>query len=139
LKFFNIGVRVSGEGTEAFFNLRQVCKRKGNMNSHDTLGSSHLSEGVEGNWLAWGSVRVSAWGTQGSCGSELVGGQGDRKRREEWRKMWEEGQGKWQKEGQKEWRKEGWGPMVEQWQPVSDRVEAHQWDRKKGKHWSQGG
>jgi hypothetical protein len=31
LKFFNIRVRVSGEGTEAFFNLRQVCERKGNM------------------------------------------------------------------------------------------------------------
>jgi hypothetical protein len=32
LKFFNIRVRVSGEGTEAFFNLRKVCERKGNMN-----------------------------------------------------------------------------------------------------------
>jgi hypothetical protein len=35
LKFFNIRVRVSGEGTKAFFNLRQVCERKRNMNSHD--------------------------------------------------------------------------------------------------------
>jgi hypothetical protein len=65
------------------------------------------------------------------------------KQREEWRKGWEEGQGKWQKdqqkEGQKEWWKEGQGPMVEQWQPVSDRAEAHQWDQKKRKHWSQGG
>jgi lipopolysaccharide biosynthesis protein len=53
LKFFNIRVRVSGEGTEAFFffNLRQVCERKGNMNSHDTLSTSHLLEGVEGNQL----------------------------------------------------------------------------------------
>jgi hypothetical protein len=65
LKFFNIRVRVSGEGTEAFFNLRQVCKRKGNMNSHDTLGANHLSEGVEGNQLVGGSMRVSVWGTQG--------------------------------------------------------------------------
>jgi hypothetical protein len=59
LKFFNIKVRVSGEGTKAFFNLRQVCERKGSMNSHDTLGASHLSEGVEENWLAGGSTRVS--------------------------------------------------------------------------------
>jgi hypothetical protein len=54
LKFFNIRVRVSGEVTKVFFNLRQVCERKGNMNSHDTLGASHLLEGVEGNWLAVG-------------------------------------------------------------------------------------
>jgi hypothetical protein len=54
LKFFNIRVRVSGEGTEEFFNLRQVCERKGNMNSHDTLGASHLPERVEGNQLAGG-------------------------------------------------------------------------------------
>jgi hypothetical protein len=46
LKFFNIRVRVSGVGTKAFFKLRQVCERKGNMNSHDTLSASHLSEGV---------------------------------------------------------------------------------------------
>jgi hypothetical protein len=26
--------------------LRQVCERKGNMNTHDTLSASHLSEGV---------------------------------------------------------------------------------------------
>jgi hypothetical protein len=60
LKFFNIRVRVSGEGTEAFINLRQVCERKGNMNSHNTLGARHLSEGVEGNRLA-GGVRDSKW------------------------------------------------------------------------------
>jgi hypothetical protein len=65
LKFFCIRVRVSGEGTKAFFNLRQVCERKGNMNSHDTLGASHLSEWVEGNQLVEGSVRASVWGTQG--------------------------------------------------------------------------
>jgi hypothetical protein len=64
LKFFNIRVRVSGEGTEAFLNLRQVCERKGNMNSHDTLGTSHLSEGEEGNQLAGGVVRASVWGTR---------------------------------------------------------------------------
>jgi hypothetical protein len=63
LKFFNIRVRVSGEGTEAFFNLRQVCEKKGSMNSHDTLSASHLSEGVEGNQLAEGSVRESVLGT----------------------------------------------------------------------------
>jgi hypothetical protein len=54
LKYFNIRVRVSGEGTEAFFNLRQVCERKGNMNSHDAFGASHLSDRVEGNHLAGG-------------------------------------------------------------------------------------
>jgi hypothetical protein len=62
LKFFNIRVRVSGEGTEVFFNLRQVCDRKGNMNSHDTLGTSHLSEGVEGNGLTGGSMRAIVCG-----------------------------------------------------------------------------
>jgi hypothetical protein len=45
--------------------LRQVCERKGNMNLHDTFSASHLSEGVEGNWLAGGSVRVNVWETQG--------------------------------------------------------------------------
>jgi hypothetical protein len=65
LKLFNIRVRVSGEGTEAFFNLRQVCERKGNMNSHDALSASHLLEWVEGNRLAGPSVRVSVWETQG--------------------------------------------------------------------------
>jgi hypothetical protein len=66
LKFFNIRVRVSGEGIEAFLNLRQVCERKGNMNSHDTLSASHLSEGVGGNWLARAvAMRTSVWGTQG--------------------------------------------------------------------------
>jgi hypothetical protein len=54
LKFFNIRVRINGEGTKVFFNLRQDCERKGNMNSHDTLSASHLLEGVEGNWLAGG-------------------------------------------------------------------------------------
>jgi hypothetical protein len=54
LKFFNIRVRVSGEGTEAFFNLRQVCEREGNMNLHDTLGAGHLPERVGGNRLAGG-------------------------------------------------------------------------------------
>jgi hypothetical protein len=65
LKFFNVRVRVSGEGTKAFFNLRQVCERKGNMNLHDTLGTSYLSEWVEGNQLAGGPMRASVWGTQG--------------------------------------------------------------------------
>jgi hypothetical protein len=62
-------------------------------------------------------------GLRESDGSELVGGWGKGKQKEEQRKGWEEGQ----------------GPMVEQWQPVSDRVEAHQRDRKKEKHWSQRG
>jgi hypothetical protein len=31
LKFFNMRVSVSGEGTKAFFNLRQVCERKENI------------------------------------------------------------------------------------------------------------
>jgi hypothetical protein len=35
-----------------------------------------------------------------------------------WRKVCEEGQGK----RQKEWWKEEQGPIVEQWQPVSDRA-----------------
>jgi hypothetical protein len=48
-----------------FFNLRQVCERKGNMNSHNTLSASHLLEWVEGNRLTGGAVRVSVWGTQG--------------------------------------------------------------------------
>jgi hypothetical protein len=48
LKFFNIRVRVSGVGTKVFFNLRQVCERKGNMNSHDTISAGHLPEKVEG-------------------------------------------------------------------------------------------
>jgi hypothetical protein len=48
-----------------FFNLRQVCERKENMNSHDTLGASHFSEGVEGNQLAGGSVRARVLGNQG--------------------------------------------------------------------------
>jgi hypothetical protein len=55
---------VSGEETKAFFNLRQVCEEKGNMNSHDTLSTSHLLEGVEGNWLAGGvheSEYVGIW------------------------------------------------------------------------------
>jgi hypothetical protein len=51
------------------------------------------------------------------------------------------GVGKQQKERQKEKQKEQWkegcGPMVEQWQPMSDRAEAHQQDGRKGKHWSQ--
>jgi hypothetical protein len=64
-KFFNIRVRGSGVGTEAFFNLRQVCKRKGNMNSQDTLRAGYLPERVEGSQLAWGAVRVGVWGTQG--------------------------------------------------------------------------
>jgi hypothetical protein len=65
LKFFNIRARVSGEGTKAFFNLRQVCERKGNMNLHDTLSASHLPEGIKGNRLAGRSMRASVWGTQG--------------------------------------------------------------------------
>jgi hypothetical protein len=65
LKFFNIRVRVSGEGTEAFFNFRQVCERKGNMNWQDILGTSHLLERVEGNRLAMWAMRASVWGTQG--------------------------------------------------------------------------
>jgi hypothetical protein len=66
----------------------------------------------------------------------LVGGWGEGKWVEERRKGWEEGWGKqqkeWQKErqkeGHKELRKEGQGPMVEQWQPMSDRAEAHKQD-----------
>jgi hypothetical protein len=64
LKFFNIRLRVNGEEAKAFFKLRQVCERKGNLNSHDTLSASHLSERIEGNWLAGGSVRVSVMGIQ---------------------------------------------------------------------------
>jgi hypothetical protein len=64
LKFFNIRVKVSGVGTEGFLNLRQVCERKGNMNLHDTLGTSHLLERVEGSPLAWGAVE-GVWGAQG--------------------------------------------------------------------------
>jgi hypothetical protein len=71
-------------------------------------------------------------GLRGSSGSELVGWQGEGEAEggvEEgvgggWGKWWKE----WQKEGQKEWQKEGQGPMVEQWQPESDRAEAHQQD-----------
>jgi hypothetical protein len=65
LKFFNIRVRVSGVGTEALFNLRQVCEREGNMNSHDTLSASHLPERVEGNQLAGGAMRASVGDAQG--------------------------------------------------------------------------
>jgi hypothetical protein len=36
------------------------------MNLHDTLGTSHLSEGIEENRLVGGgSMTVSVWGTQG--------------------------------------------------------------------------
>jgi hypothetical protein len=65
LKFFTIRVRVSGERTKAFFYLRQVCKGEGNMDSHDSFGTSHLPERVEGSWLARRSMRVSVWGTHG--------------------------------------------------------------------------
>jgi hypothetical protein len=44
LKFFNMRVRFTDKVTKAFFNLRQVCERKGNMNLHNTLGASHFSE-----------------------------------------------------------------------------------------------
>jgi hypothetical protein len=83
LKFFNVRVRVRGKGTEAFFNLRQVCERKGNMNLHDTLGASHLSERVEGNRLAGGTVRASMWSTQGILWFQIGGrasGRGSRRR-----------------------------------------------------------
>jgi hypothetical protein len=43
--------------------LKQVCERKGKTNSHDTLSTSHLSEGVEGNQQAGGPLRASVWGT----------------------------------------------------------------------------
>jgi hypothetical protein len=65
LKFFNIRVMVSGVGTEAILNLRQVCERKGNMNLQDTLSASHLLERVERSQLAGGAMRASVWGTQG--------------------------------------------------------------------------
>jgi hypothetical protein len=64
LKFINIRVRVSGGETEVIFKLRQVCERKGNRNTHNTLCASHLSEGVEGNGLDGGSMRASVWGAQ---------------------------------------------------------------------------
>jgi hypothetical protein len=64
LKFFIIRVKVSCEGTETFFNLKQVCERKGNMNSHNTLSASHIPEKAEGNQLAGGALTASVWGTQ---------------------------------------------------------------------------
>jgi hypothetical protein len=49
--------------------LRQVCKGKGNMDLHDSFSASHLPEGVEGSWLAGGSMRASFWGLMGPCDS----------------------------------------------------------------------
>jgi hypothetical protein len=96
LKFFNIRVRVSGEGTEVFFNLRQVCERKGNMNLHDTLGASHLPEREgETSWLGVG------------CESKCVGGSGDPVvlDLDWWKGRWK---GEQKEEERKGW-KERWG------------------------------
>jgi hypothetical protein len=75
LKFFNIIVRVSGEGIEVFLNLKQVCERKENMNSHNTLSASQLLERVEGNWLAGGALTANVWGTQGILWFQILGWQ----------------------------------------------------------------
>jgi hypothetical protein len=66
LKFCNIRVRVSGEGTKAFFNLRQVCERKGNMNSHDNPWCQPPLGGGRGKPVGWGF-----------CESEYVGDSGE--------------------------------------------------------------
>jgi flagellar biosynthesis/type III secretory pathway protein FliH len=57
------------------------------------------------------------------CGSwdlVVLGGQEDG-----WKEGWKEGQGKGQEEGRELGQKERRGPTVEQWKPVSDKVEAH--------------
>jgi hypothetical protein len=52
-------------------------------------------------------------------------------------KGWGEQRKEWREEGQKERWGKHWGLVVEQCRLVSDKVEAHQQGRKRGKHQSQ--
>jgi hypothetical protein len=114
LELFNIRIWVSGERAKVLFYLREVSKGKGDMDPHNAFCSGHFPERVDGNQLTVRSMRMSVCG--GSWDPVILSGQKD---------GWEGGQ----KEGQKKWRREGWkegrGPMVEQWKPVSDKVEAY--------------
>jgi hypothetical protein len=74
LKFLNIRIRVSGEGAKVLFYLREVSKRKGDMDPHNAFLSSHFLERVDGNRLTGGSMRVSMGGLMGSCGPGWVEG-----------------------------------------------------------------
>jgi hypothetical protein len=109
LKFLNIRIRVSGEGAKALFYLREVSKRKGNVDPHNAFHSSHFPERVDGNRLTGGSMRES-----------VVGGSWDPVVPGEWKGGWKEGQ---EEEWEEKW-EEGREPMAEQWKPVFVKVEA---------------
>jgi hypothetical protein len=126
LELFNIRICVSGEKAKVLFYLREVSKGKGDMDPHSAFCSGHFLERVDGNWLTRGSMRVSVEGLMGSCsaGGADRGAEGEAEGGAE---GWAEGQAEGgaeerQKEGQKGLEQ---GPMVEQWKPVADKVEAH--------------
>jgi hypothetical protein len=119
LELFNIRIWVSGERAKVLFCLREVSKGKGDMDPHNAFCSSHFPERVDGNQLTWGSMRVSVGG--GSWGPVVLGsrGRGRRKSRRTGRRA---GRKRGGKRGRRAW---SGGPRVEQWKPVTDKVEAH--------------